>query len=229
MYIVPAHVFSPEPVQADVVPRVISGGTSLSDQQDVIQTDGGGRWEISWGEIDLDSTYHRRLWDAWVAHFAGGAQSVLVPILSLDTAPRPIAGNDLAVPSAIVANDDYFPTSVAFASPHIIAAVGADAALRATSVVIAITQGGLVQPGVKFSIGTRAYKVERVTARDGLTATCKITPPLREAIEEGDAINFDWPVVECRAVVGQSLAANVTRGIFSTVSVSFVEHVTSGD
>lgn len=230
MFIVPAHVLKPNPVRADVVPRVIRGGVALDDQEDVIQTDGGGRWNINWGEIDLDDIYNRQLWDAWTAHLAGGAQSVLVPILSLETAPRPIAGNGLAVPSDIVANDDWFPTSVGFASPHIIATVGADAAVRATSIVIDVGQGSEILPGMKFGLGgNRAYKVERVTARDGLTATCKITPPLRAAIEAGDPVEFDWPVVECRAVIGQTLAPDISFGLFGTVSVSFVEHITYGD
>ncbi|WP_218000325.1 hypothetical protein [Sphingomonas soli] len=210
------------------MPRVLSGGTALSGEEDVISTDGGGRWEISYGEMDLDNIDLQRAWDAWTAHLAGGAQSVLVPILSLKTAPRPFAGSGLASPSDIYADDDVFPTEVRFASPHIVAVVGADAALRATTVEIVISQGAMIQHGVKFSIGKRGYKVGRVTARDGLSATCKISPPLREAIETGDAVNFDWPVVECRAGIGQDLASAITMGMFGTTSISFVEHITYG-
>lgn len=227
MFIVPAHVFNPDPVTADVVPRTISGGTAISGEEDVIQTDGGGRWEVSWGEIDLDTVYQRRLWDAWTSHLAGGSQPVLVPLLSVDTAPRSVAGNGLAVPSDLYVDDEWFPTEARFASPHIVAAVGTNAALRATTLTIVISQGAAVQPGVKFSIGRRAYKVERVLSRNGLAATCKISPPLREPATAGGAVNFDWPVVQCRAVIGQGLAAQVSYG-FSTVSVSFVEDFGNG-
>lgn len=229
MYLFPAHLLNPDPVKADVVPRVISGGTSLADEEDVIQTDGGGRWEITYGEMDVDGIRLQQLWDAWTAHLAGGAQSVLVPLLSLATAPRPIAGNGLADPSDFYADDDWFPTDVRFAAPHVVAAVGADAALRATSVTIVVSQGTRVQPGMKFSIGRRAYKVERVTARDGLTAVCKIIPPLREAVTAGAAVNFDWPVVECRAALGQDLAADISLGMFGTTAIRFVEHISDGD
>ena len=229
MFIVPAHVFNPEPVQADVVSRVISGGTALNGDEDVIATDGGGRWEISWGEIDLDTVYQRRLWGAWSSHLSGGAQPVLVPLLSLDTAPRPIAGNGLATPSDIYANDDWFPTEVRFASPLIQAVVVSVADLRATTLTILVTQGAPVQPGVRFSIGNRAYKVVRVTARDRHIATCIISPPLRNAVEAGAAVNFNWPVVQARSVIGQSLAQSVSFGSFATVSVNFVEDFSDAD
>lgn len=228
MFIFPAHRFNPDPVKADVVPRVISGGTALSGEEDVIQTDGGGRWEISYGEMDIDGPDLQRLWDAWTGHLAGGAQSVLVPLLSLGTAPRPAAGRGFADPSDIWADDDYFPTEVRFAAPHIVAVVGADAALRATTIEIVIQQGSRVRPGVKFSIGPRAYKVGRVTARDDLSATCIITPPLREPVTSGATINFDWPVVEARAALGQDLGALISLGMFGTTAISFVEHFTDG-
>lgn len=228
MFIFPAHRFNPDPVRADVVPRVVSGGTALSGEEDVIQTDGGGRWEISYGEMDVDGIDLQRLWDAWTGHLAGGAQSVLVPILSLGTAPRPIAGNGFADPSDIYADDEYFPTEVRFASPHIVSVVGANAALRATTLQIVIEQGSRIQPGVKFSIGRRAYKVNRVTASGGLSATCVITPPLREAVTAGTSVNFDWPVVEARAVLGQDLGAAISLGMFGTTAISFVEHISDG-
>lgn len=221
--IFPAHVFNPDPVTADVVQRVISGGTALNDVEDVVATDGGGRWQIAYGDVELDSPYLQRLWAAWTSYLAGGARSLLVPILSLETAPRPIAGNGWATPSDIVANDDYFPTSVGFASPYIVAAVTADAALRATTLQIAVSQGAQIEPGMKFQVGVRAHKVEQVTARSGLAATVKISPPLRDAVSAGAPVNFDWPCVVCRGVVGQDIAASIVLGMFGNTTISFVE------
>lgn len=221
--IFPAHLFNPDPVAADVVQRVISGGTTINDEQDVISTDGGGRWQINYGEIDLDSEYLQRLWGAWTTHLAGGAQSVLVPILSLGTAPRPVAGNGLATPSDIIANDDYFPTSVGFASSYIVATISAHAGLRATSLEITVSQGAAVEPGMCFQVGVWAYKVGRVISRSGQSATVTVTPPLRAAIASGSPANFDWPCVVCRGVVGQDLIASISLGMFGTTTVSFVE------
>jgi hypothetical protein len=223
MFIFPAHRFNPDPVKADVVPRVVSGGTAIGGEEDVIQTDGGGRWEISYGEMDVDGADLQRLWDAWTGHLSGGVQPVLVPLLSLDTAPRPVAGNGLACPSDLYADDDYFPTEVRFASPYIIAAVAAPAALRATTLQLVVSQGAAVQPGMKFSVGSRGFKIEQVLSRNGLAATVKVSPPAREPIAAGASADFDWPVVVCRAAIGQDLAAAMSLGMYGSTSITFVE------
>jgi hypothetical protein len=228
MYIFPAHLFNPDPVKADVASRVISGGTAINGEEDVIATDGGGRWEISYGEVDLDGPYLQQVWEAWTSHLAGGAQTVLVPLLSLGTAPRPIIGNGLAEPSDILADDDYFPTDVRFAAPYIVATVSADAALRATTLQLSVAQGAQLQPGMKFSVAGRGFKIERVISRAGMTAICIVSPPTRAPITAGAAANFDWPTVMCRGVVGQDLAATISLGMFGTTSISFVEDTSYG-
>lgn len=226
VYVFPAHRFNPDPVSADVEVTTISGGTAINGEEDVIATDGGGRWKITYSDIGLDDPELVRLWEAWRGELAGGATSVLVPILSLSTAPRPSDGQELLDPSDIYADDPEFPTEVRFRQPYIVAEVAADAALRATTLEIEVTQGSRAQAGQKFSIGTRAYKIVRVTARDGQSATCKILPPLREAVTTGAAIDFNWPVVECRLAVGQDNPLSVMLGTFADTSISFVEHVT---
>lgn len=230
MYIVPAHVFTPDPVQAGIAERVISGGTAINGEETVIQPDGGGRWEITWGEIDLDDRYRQRLWDAWQAEFAGGANRVLVPVLSLDTAPHPIAAGGLMTPSDIVADDDWFPTEVGFSSPYIEAETVGAAPLRATEITINVTRGARLTPGMTFGIGkTRAHKIRRITSVTGQVATCIISPPLRAPVDDATPLNFDWPTVQCRAVIGQNLIPNISLGLHGTISVQFVEDFTSGE
>lgn len=223
MHIFPAHKFNPDPVKAGVSPRVITGGESLAGDTDVIATDGGGRWEIVYSDLDLDSPENQRLWEAWTSYMAGGARAFLAPVLSVDTAPRPVAGNGLATPSDIWADDDQFPTEVRFASPYIVAEVVDAAILRATTLTILVTQGARIQGGEKFSIGDRAYKIERVTARNGFEATCTISPPLREAVDAGAAVNFEWPVVQCRLAPGQDLNPDIQLGMYGSISVAFIE------
>lgn len=223
MFIVPAHIFNPANVRAGIVATVISGGQSLNGDDTAIQTDGGGRWQIDWTGIDIDDPETERLWDAWVSYLAGGARPVLVPILSLLTAPRPFVGGMETDPSDIITDDPEFPTTAAFASPHIIARIVSDAALRATTVEIDVIQGARVQTGSKFSVGNRAYLIERVTSRSGLRAVCTISPPLREPLSADDPVNFEWPVVQCRAALGQSLNPDMAFGKFAEVAISFVE------
>lgn len=223
MFVFPVHLFNPASIKAGVVEKAISGGQALSGDEDVIATDGGGRWEITYSGISLRTVEQERKWDAWVSHLAGGVRAIYVPLVSLRTAPRPVVGSGLARPSAIYADDPYFPSDVRFASPYIVAQTAGAAALRATTLTILVTQGARIQGGEKFSVNGRAHKIERVTAQAGQQATCIISPPLRSAVASGAAVEFGWPYVQCKAAIGQDLIPDMAFGRTGTVSISFVE------
>lgn len=223
LYIWPAHIFNPTSIKADPVENVITGGAALNGDEDVIATDGGGRWKITFGGIVLRSPKLIRAWDAWTSHMAGGARAFLAPLVSGQTAPRPFAGSGIARPSALHADDDLFATAVGYASPFIVATTVGNAALRATALTINVAQGARLNGGEKFSIGRRAHKVERVTARAGQQATVIISPPLRQAVAGGSAVNFEWPVVQAKLIPGQDLTPDLAFGRRADMSISFVE------
>lgn len=219
MFVFPAHIFKPREVNARPVLRTISGGVALSGDEDVILTDGGGRWQIDYGGISLHTAAQERAWSAWQGHLAGGATECLVPILSLPTAPRPRQWDRPARVSSIQVDDEVFPTSVAYAVPHVAATVAASAALRATSLQIAVSKGGKIKGGEKLSIGQRGYRIIRSTA----PGTFSIEPPLREAVTAGDAVNFDWPAIRCRMQPGSDFEGAIARGRIGEKQITFVE------
>jgi len=222
MYIWPAHLFRPTTTKADVVVREVSGGVALSDDETTILTDAGGRWMVTHSDIVLRSPVQLRAWDAWTSYMGGRA--FLVPLTSLMTAPRPLVSGVPTAPGALTANDPVFATSVGFTGgPYIEAETVGAAVLRATVLTIDILDGSQIEGGEKFSVAGRAYKIERVTARSGTQATCIITPPLRAAIADGAAVNFDWPTVQCKLVPDQDLAPMITFGRRAEMSISFIE------
>ena len=219
-FIFPIHLFNPRRAQARIVESVVSGGVSLSGEEDVIATDGGGRWEISFDNITLRTPAQIRAWEAWEGHLARGATDCLVPLVSVGHANRPAAGKALMPVSGILANDPLWPTSVAYSSPHIVATVGTTAPLRATALVINVSKGAPLEGGEKFSIGWRAYRIVRKT---GLNIY-QIEPPLREAVGAGVACNFDWPFVKCRSAPGESWSPSIEYGRRGEVSIRFMEN-----
>lgn len=229
MYIFPAHLFNPSNVRAGVTATVISGGTAISGDETVIQTDGGGRWRIDYSDIDIDDPDLERMWGQLVSYLRGGSRAVLVPLLSIRTAPRPYVGGEDKNPSDLIWDDDVFPTFVRFASPHVIANVVTHDPAVPGMIEIEVTQGARIRGGEKFSIGNRAYVIERVTAKNGQRATCVISPPRRISTPVGTPVNFDWPVVQCRAELGQALIPDMEMGLYSTVSISFVEDFSNAD
>lgn len=223
LFVFPTHRFNPASVKPDVIGHVLSGGVALSGDEDTVATDGGGRVRIDMDGINLRTPDALRRWNGWNGLLGGGVTPCLVPVVSLATAPRAWAGSGPRPAPAFGDNDDMFPTEVGYRIRTISAVTVGNAALRATQLTIAITKGSAIKGGEWFSIGQRAHRIVRVTARTGMQATVIIEPPLRGAVAGGSAVEFEWPVMKGRLVVGNDLGITLLNNRRSTQSISFVE------
>ncbi len=180
--------------------------------------------------IELVSDDQLSAWQAWEDHLDGGATKVLVPVPELRLAPRPIAGGAPGRPSQLMATSDdpYFPEAVAFASPWIVASIDGAAALRATQITIDMEAGSRLKGGERFAInnpttGRRVHRVRRVLSRDGQKATVSIRPPLREAVVNNQAVDFDWPSVVATLMPEADMSPQIRNGRYAPVDISFRE------
>lgn len=221
LYVFPIHHLNPAEVSARPIQQVISGGVSIAGEEDVISTDGGGRWRVDYGGISLRTPFQQRVWSAWAGYLAGGAVECLVAILSLYSGPRPQAWDRPQRVTKLTWDDPMFPNSVAYARPTIVAKLLTGATLRATTLQIELTSAGKIEGGEKFSVGDYAYRIIRKTGTD----TYLIEPPLREVVYTNQPVEFNWPLVKCRLVPGQDMEGAIRMGRFSDVSISFVESV----
>lgn len=227
----PTHLFNPARIALRPMGVAITGGESLSGITDIIRTDGGGYWAVQMAGIELLTPDLIRAWRAWQTELAGGVERVLVPIADLRQAPRPVVGGRLASPSQIAngSDDPYFPEAVGFATPLVVAWVSANAALRATQLNIAVSRGARLKGGETFALehptrGRRVYRVGRVLARPSdQTATVKIEPPLREAVSDGTAADFDWPSLVCTLIPEADISPELDYGRAGTVDIAFRE------
>ncbi|TKD50229.1 hypothetical protein [Sphingomonas baiyangensis] len=223
MYVLPTHLLNPDDVTVRVDRRTVSGGVALSGSEDAIETDGGGRVVVTYGNMAGDTPALERLLNAWDSYLAGGAVACLVPLVTLRTAPRLWIGGKPKPAPDFAGNDPIFPTAVGYRVRTIEAETVGDAALRATTLTIRMVRGSPVLGGEWFSIGERAHRVERVLSRDGLDYECRINPPLRVAVTDGAAVEFEWPVVKATLAIGGSLIPTLTYGLYGDVGATFVE------
>ena len=230
MFIFPVHLFNPSNVKANLVSRVITGGESINGEIDAIATDGGGHWVVSMSGVELLSPDQIRAWRAWEDHLEGGVQRVLVPVADVRNAPRPIIGGRLASPSRILphSDDPYFPEAIGFATPLIIARIVGARPLRATTVTIFVERGQRLRGGEVFALdhsvkGRRCYRVGRVLSRSGQQATVTIRTPLRQAIPDGMAADFDWPSLVATLVPDTDISPDLQYGRSGTVDIVFRE------
>lgn len=223
MPVFPAHLLNPSSVKLGLTSKVVLSPASLSGATQALRTDGGGLWQITMSGISLHTDDKVRIWNAWESYLAGGAQRVAVPVIQNRFAPRGLHGGRLARFGGIAyTGDRYFPDSVAYAAPLVLARAGA-APLRATSLSILIDRGSSLKGGETFSIahpgkGNRAYRVVRNVGGSSYS----IDPPLREAIAPDTLLNFDWPLLDAIVVPGSDLSADLFNGT-GNVSISFQE------
>lgn len=226
----PIHLFNPAVIKPALSRRTISGGESLSGDTDVISIDGGGRWEVSFGGIELIEDDQVAAWNVWDMHLANGVTQCVVPIALPRQAPLPFIGNEYPEMGELEASSDdpYFPNAEGRAVPSVLATIDEAAALRATELTITIVRGRRLKGSEPFTIvhptaAERIYRVKRVLSWSDQTAVVQIEPPLREAVAADTPADFDWPRFVARAAPSQDLAPEIEFGTANPVSITFVE------
>lgn len=223
MFIFPVHIFNPSSCKLRLVARTIDGGEAINGEQDVIATDGGGRWIVEYSGFQLIRPETLRAWEAWEAYLDGGAVDVLCPILSLSRANRPFLQRGPAKPSGLTWDDWCFPESLEYSGDYIVASSNA-ASLRATELTINVQKGAPLAGGETFGVGERVHRVSRVKSRPSTqSAVVNIRPPLRAALSAG-SLNFNLPKLKCRLAPGQDISLDIFSNRQASPSIVFVEN-----
>jgi len=214
----PTPLFGFKSQDVDIERQVLSGSTSLSGETDVVAIDGGGRVYAEFGEGDLIDRNKVLAWRALVTMLEGGVTQMVVPFC--DIRHQPYGGEHTATYGDGTTHSDGTP----FTGGGPFGEATAPAALRATSLQF---NGAFAQPligGEWFTIvhatkGPRAYRVRTVEG-----ATLSFRPPLREAVNAGETLDFANP----RCVMVQDSEASrasskITNRRHTVAEIRFVE------
>lgn len=219
MLVFPTHLLGFSGIAADIERRVTSGGTSLSGQDDVVASDGGGRFFVEFSEPYLDQREVALAWRAIAAKLGDGPVPIIVPIGDL----RHQFDQDIRVPHSLP-----WWTEAEYISSEVGATASAAAALRDVALEVAISfLPGPLLAGMWLSIDHptfrhRAYRIAEVVSQDTASASLLLSHPLREAVSVGTPIEFVDPRCVCH--VDGTMLSPTTFG-FTDVSTSlrFVE------
>lgn len=222
MKVFPTCLFAPNEFQADLERRTISGGESLSGDEDLIATDGGGRVFVEIGDPYLDDPEAALAWRALDAYLDGGARAIIVPFC--DGRHQPYAA-DITVPHS---DDTTFSDETEYLQSGATGRIAQDAALRATTLHLDNLDlprdllGGewlsIDHPTMRW----RAYRIAEILEYDAEngTATVSIRPPLRDAVAAGENVDFANP--RCTMRVDGGLPSPTSLG-YASGSARFVE------
>ena len=226
-------IIKPATVDFALAPMGAYGPAATSGVQQAVATD-AGYWVASLSDIPLRTADQIREW-RWLTTVAqGGLRDIIVGPFDCRQAPRPLPGPgfDYAGLGTSFSDDALFSDGVGFESVNYVRVwLYADAALRATHLVVDIERAGPIRRGMYFSIDNRLHMVASEPAiliaggdlGAGARLEFDISPPLRRATNSGWPVEFGAPRATMRLPKGLQGRAAITRGQRADVSIELVE------
>jgi hypothetical protein len=222
----PTRLFGPSLLIPDITGQSISGGVSLSGEQQRADASGGGRVVATFDSVDLLTREKVLAWRRFARGARAGATAVLVPFA--DRRHQPVNPKYTGVDTFGL--DTWVADDTSWSASEVTATVSTNAAREATVLSFALTAPLRLLGGEWFSIlhatyGWRIYSAERVrsggTVGSAVATTVTVSPPLREAVSAGAALNFESPrgLMQAAGNLGETLS--LLR--FGKAKVDFVE------
>lgn len=212
----------------DIVGSVISGGLTMSGQQQRVNATGGGLWSLQMDFPRFSKAEQIRAWRVIQYGSQGGVFPVNIPICDLRQAPRPSGWEH----SARVPHSDGSPFSDTslYASDTIISTLSANAVLRATSIRVTFESDSIPQGGEYFSLayGEDRHELHVVLSAilvSGDTYDLTFVPPLRAAHSAGETVTWDHPTGTFVLAAPDSMSMATEYQRFGDGSAQFVEYL----
>lgn len=202
-----------------VMGSTLSGGTSLSGIEDVIETSGGGYWVAEFAGADFggpedDERAKTLAWRALGVALSGGKPA---DVRFCDLHHQPVYG-------AATTGEDRYTSRGADAA--VLAVInGQGGGLNATTLNIRIASERELIGGERFTLvhptwGARAYEIGTVTPITG-GKRISFHPPVRGGVAVGAVLDFDDVRCRMRRVSDPSNA--LSGGLYSAPSIAFQE------
>ncbi|GLK78053.1 hypothetical protein GCM10008171_33070 [Methylopila jiangsuensis] len=227
----PTDLLQCQTMSWQVIGGVIEGLRSIEGASpDRLPIGRGGLWRIEMQEVFLETREEWATWRAIRARQRNGATAIVVP---LERRPY-FAQGVTAMGSAPHSDGSPFSDGSEYATATITAEVLSPAAHAAVALRVRVWNAEPLIGAEPFTIvhplaGARLYEVIGLEAAAGPGGSTdyelRISPPLRQAVSAGEAIDFNRP--RCLMRLEDPNGMEVEEDIVSFPSVAFVEHLTS--
>lgn len=220
----PISVLRPRDAAFDIAPRTLRGASSVSGTTQVVSS-AAGVWTVRFESVLVNTRDRVNLWRAIAANLEGQLNPVIVPHCA-GYQPR-VFVNGVALNYDEVPHSDetFFSDDQGYVGRRNSVVASASAAIGATVLVVRKIYGGDIEAGQSFSINYRMYRIKTVADVDGVNLSLAISPPLREAITNGDDLEFDRPALRCRLASDNEMDLMLVGRRRSEASISFIEDV----
>jgi hypothetical protein len=219
MKVWPLRSLPPKGIQWEPTGGRVAGGRSLGGVVQEGRFDGGPFWTLSLTGMAIQTVAKIRL--------AKALRGLLDSGLPIEVDTREAAFTGLAAgatrDSVPFSDGSAFDDGSEFDASPVTATVVADTPLRATSLTFDQVGLSALQGGEEFTVVTASGpRMHRIIEVGGTIAqpTVSFIPPLREAVIEGQALDFNRP----RCAMKMVQMSVPREGRFATVDASFIEY-----
>jgi hypothetical protein len=220
----PIDALAPRDVAFDIASRSIRAPATISGFSQVVASD-AGIWKATLANIRVHGRENVLAFRAIANLLEGQANPILIP-LCRGYQPIPEGAVEAGLYDEFPHDDgSFFDDDTGYIGQVINVTAAGPASARAVSLPVTITYAGTIEPGQHFSIGERLYRVRTVTYAGVSSATITFRPPLREAVESGEPLNFDNPVCRMRLASDQEMDLMLQLRKSSSPTVNFIEDV----
>lgn len=209
-------------------------GVSADSTATFVRTDGGGFWSCVASDVSLSGPGRNKgrqrmstlLWRAVRQVCNGGVNQIVVPRNDALFIPYPAGiARAVTVPHSDGAT---FGDGASYYQPMIDIVCDGGADLYDATMTIDVRFAAELVGGESFSVrhptaGWRLYEIATVEYDDDASAVITFNPPLREAVEDGEQLEFDRPCCTMRLARPDSMALTVQPWTFNNASVDFIE------
>lgn len=211
----PRKILPPHDPMFHLAPMNISGPVSQDGAADVIASD-YGFWRATYGGVVVTTRDRVVTWNAIDAMLEGRLGTILVPYCS--------SYQPLPVKRSVVPHSDGTTHSdgTGYLSGSVEVWASGAALAGATSITVDVVVADDVQPGMKFSIGERLYRVKSLVGN-----VLTFRPPLRDPVAAGAELNFDNPVCRMRLATDNEMELSLDGNRRSMPTVNFIEDLLS--
>lgn len=189
----------PANINFRIKPMNSFGPRTFSGKQQTVSTD-AGFWVADLSGFPVLSDAAILEWRGTIGSLEGSANDLVIGPYDYLRAPAP-HGYSPQISGIPHSDGSYFSDGAGYRQSTIKVRAAASAKLRATTLTLAVEQAGPIKKGMYFTVWSevsgvivpRMYMVTRPPEVDGSRVEIQFRPPLRQAVDRNDEVDFADP------------------------------------
>lgn len=221
----PMEKLKPQDVSVDINHRSLRGPSASNGFTQVV-SNSAGIWRVTYSGIPVYDTSRIRLWRALDTLTEGQLNPIVIPIYDHPRSPGgfgELGKNIYYGMKATFSDGGIFDDLSCFQGGYMNAKAISSAATGTVTISMSKDVPATIEPGHRFSVNNCLYQVKSIISQTNSQASFIVRPPLRQPIQIGDYLDFDFPKIRVRLASDSEMSLPLDYNRNSFPNISFIE------